>query len=115
MPASAIQIDAQLEPGSSRARIYTVIALIPQGQVASYGQIAALAGLQGQARQIGYALAALPEGNSVPWHRVVNARGEISLRSRRESIARQRALLEGEGVLFDASGRVDLRRFQWRP
>ena len=98
----------------ARERIYTVIALIPAGRVATYGQIAELAGLSRQARQVGYALAALGPGNDVPWHRVVNARGEISLRSRDGAEARQRALLEREGVCFDDKGRIALSRFRWQ-
>jgi methylated-DNA-protein-cysteine methyltransferase-like protein len=102
-------------PGSSYARIYTVVAEIPAGRVASYGQIAELAGLPRQARQVGYALSALPAGHALPWHRVVNARGEISLPSRTGAAAEQRARLEAEGVAFDADGRVDLRRYRWQP
>ena len=63
------------------ARIYEVVRRIPEGRVATYGQVAALADLPGHARQVGYALHALPEGGNVPWHRVINARGAISLRS----------------------------------
>jgi methylated-DNA-protein-cysteine methyltransferase-like protein len=100
---------------SSYARIYTVVASIPAGRVASYGQIAELAGLPRQARQVGYALSALPAGHALPWHRVINARGEISVRSRAAAAAEQRARLEAEGVAFDANGRVDLARYRWRP
>ncbi len=62
------------------ARIYAVVRRIPRGRVATYGQIAELAGLPGHARQVGYALHALPDGTAVPWHRVLNARGALSLR-----------------------------------
>lgn len=82
---------------------------IPRGQVASYGQVAALAGLPGRARLVGHVLAHLPPGSTVPWHRVVNATGKISLVE--HGASRQRALLEAEGVEFRASGRIDLRRF----
>ena len=99
-----------------RERIYAVIQKIPAGQVATYGQIAALAGIPGHARQVGYALSALPDGYSVPWHRVVNARGEISLRSGGSDAGlRQRVRLEAEGVVFDAQGRIPLELFRWRP
>ena len=86
---------------------------IPRGRVATYGQVAEVARLGRAARQVGYALHALPEGSDVPWHRVVNARGEISLRASGWEVP-QRALLEREGVRFDARGRIDLARFGWR-
>jgi methylated-DNA-protein-cysteine methyltransferase-like protein len=96
------------------ARIYKVIARIPRGRVATYGQIASLAGLGGHARQVGYALSSLPDGSKVPWHRVINAKGEVSLRSERGYDSEQRRLLEAEGVGFDERGRVSLARFRWR-
>jgi methylated-DNA-protein-cysteine methyltransferase-like protein len=82
--------------------------------VATYGQIAEIAGLEGHARQVGYALNVLPSRSKVPWHRVINARGEISRRSGGDSHELQRHMLEREGVEFDADGRVSLRRFRWR-
>lgn len=88
---------------------------MPRGRVATYGQIAALAGLPGAARQVGYALAALPDGSAIPWQRVVNARGELSARRDFDGAPRQRLRLAEEGVVFDAAGRIDLRRFGWRP
>lgn len=100
---------------SRYARIYAVIRRVPRGRVATYGQIAALTGLDGHARQVGYALHALPEGSGVPWHRVINARGEISARSGSDSHELQRLLLEAEGIEFDLRGRIDLTRFGWRP
>lgn len=101
--------------GSTYARIYSVVALIPRGRVATYGQIAALAGVPRRARQVGYALAALPAEHAVPWHRVINFKGEVSKRARGDVDAYQRALLENEGVSFDGRGRVALARFRWRP
>lgn len=95
------------------ARIYAAVQQIPRGRVATYGQIAALADLPRRARQVGYALHALPPGSPVPWQRVVNARGEVSLPGL--AGARQRELLAAEGVELGASGRVDLEAFQWRP
>lgn len=88
---------------------------IPPGRVATYGQIAALAGIPRHARQVGYALHALPEGSQVPWHRVINARGEVSPRSEQGYEHYQRHLLEEEGVAFDSRGRVELGRFRWDP
>lgn len=105
------------QPGLSPSyrRIYAVVRRIPRGRVATYGQVAVLAGLGGHARQVGYAMHALPKGSSVPWHRVINARGEISRRRRPGEELSQRMLLEREGVRFDARGRVALARLQWRP
>jgi methylated-DNA-protein-cysteine methyltransferase related protein len=100
-------------PDSLHLRIHEAVSRIPRGRVATYGQIARIAGLPGQARLIGYALHALRQFTSVPWQRVVNAKGEISLPG--ASAARQRRLLESEGIRFDARGRIDLTSFQWRP
>lgn len=97
------------------ARIYAAVRRIPRGRVATYGQIAELAGLPGHARQVGYALHALPADSTVPWHRVLNARGALSLRREAGAELTQRLLLEREGVRFDAGGRVDLARVRWRP
>ena len=91
--------------------IYRAVRNVPRGRVASYGQIAELAGLEGHARQVGYALHALPDGSGVPWHRVINAKGEISPRSAGDSHELQRMLLEAEGVKFDERGRVERRYF----
>jgi len=98
----------------SYQRIYSVIRRIPRGRVATYGQIAELAGLDGHARQVGYALHNLPENSGVPWHRVLNARGEVSERSSGDSHELQRMLLEEEGIEFDLRGRLSLAEFQWR-
>ena len=87
-------------------KFYQVVRKIPRGRVASYGQIAELAGFEGHARQVGYALHALPADSGVPWHRVVNAKGEISPRSAGDSHELQRMLLEAEGVRFDEKGRI---------
>jgi methylated-DNA-protein-cysteine methyltransferase-like protein len=97
-------------------RIYAVVRRIPSGRVASYGQVAELAGLPRQARLVGYALHALrDEHGAVPWQRVINARGEVSLRSEPGTEGLQRVLLEAEGVAFDERGRVDLTRYRWNP
>lgn len=100
-------------PDGLHGRIHRVVSRIPRGRVATYGQVARLAGLRRQARLVGYAMHALPAGTRVPWQRVVNARGEISLPG--ASAVRQRKLLEGEGVRFDARGRIDLDSFLWQP
>jgi methylated-DNA-protein-cysteine methyltransferase-like protein len=98
-----------------RRKILVVIRRIPHGRVATYGQVAALAGYPGHARQVGYALHDLPDGTDVPWQRVINARGEVSPRAAPGRDGYQQHLLEEEGVVFDAAGRVDLRRFRWEP
>jgi methylated-DNA-protein-cysteine methyltransferase-like protein len=99
----------------SYQRIYAVVLRIPEGRVATYGQVASLAGLAGHARQVGYALHALPEGTTVPWHRVVNASGGISARSMPGAELVQQQLLAREGVGLDARGRVPLSRVRWVP
>ena len=104
-----------MPPHESYARIYAVVRNIPRGRVATYGQVAALAGLMGHARQVGYALNSLPHGSDVPWHRVINAKGAISIRSHPDYCKLQRALLEAEGLLFDSNGRISLEHFGWRP
>lgn len=96
-------------------RVYAVVRRIPEGRVATYGQVARLAGLGGNARQVGYALHALPEHSGVPWYRVINARGEISLPRATGGDVTQRLRLEREGVKFDGKGRVDLKVFGWVP
>lgn len=95
-------------------RIYKVVRRIPRGRVATYGQVAELAGLDGHARQAGYAMHALPSGSDVPWHRVINARGEVSPRTSGDSHELQRLLLEEEGIEFDLRGRCDLKVYQWK-
>ena len=101
-------------PPDSRTRIYAVVKRIPRGRVATYGQVATLAGLDGHARQVGYALHDLPPQSNVPWHRVINARGEISARSAGDSHELQRMLLEAEGVDFSLDGRVELKKYRWK-
>jgi methylated-DNA-protein-cysteine methyltransferase-like protein len=96
-------------------RIYAVVRRIPRGRVATYGQVAALAGLPGRSRHVGYALHALTEASAVPWHRVLNARGTVSRRAEPGAELTQRQRLEREGVRFDARGRVALGRVGWRP
>lgn len=86
---------------------------IPEGRVCSYGQIARWLGLSGGARQVGWAMRALDGKPDVPWHRVVNSRGRVSLQGRPGDL--QRALLEAEGIRFDARGRLDLDTLAWKP
>ena len=102
-----------MKAASSYDRVYAVVRRVPRGRVATYGQVARLAGLPNGARQAGYALHALRPHTAVPWHRVLNAAGRISLGDLAGSVT-QRLLLEREGIRFDASGRVDLERYQWK-
>lgn len=101
---------------SNYEKIYAVVRRVPRACVATYGQVAAMAGVPRGARQVGYALHRCPVGARVPWQRIVNSRGEISTRSEtRGAESLQMELLRAEGVEFDAKGRVDLARYQWRP
>ena len=93
-------------------RIYTVVREIPPGKVATYGQIAGIVG-NCTARMVGYAMAALHGKKDVPWQRVINAQGKISLRADSGSTNLQRLLLEEEGVVFKANGATDLRQYRW--
>ena len=93
-----------------------MVARVPRGRVATYGQVARLAGLPAHARLVGYALSALPEKARLPWQRVVNAQGRVSPRSGGSPMGLiQRRLLEGEGIRFDARGALSLERYRWRP
>ncbi len=94
--------------------IYTVVRQIPTGRVATYGQVAELAGLMGKPRVVGYALYRVTDAEDVPWHRVINAKGEVSRSPHRNGTDYlQQSLLEAEGIEFDAFGRVSLERYRW--
>ena len=94
-------------------RIYAVVCQIPAGQVATYGQIAAIVG-QCTPRMVGYAMAALPFDTNVPWQRVINRQGKVSPRAGGSGGALQRQLLETEGIQFDSKkGRVDFNKVGW--
>ena len=102
-------------------RLWRVVARVPRGRVATYGQIARMAGLQRGARTVGWALRAIPDdarvlGRRVPWHRVINAEGGISPRGGAlgAEVRRQAAALRREGVAVSRSGRIDLGRYLWR-
>ncbi|MBU1332750.1 MAG: MGMT family protein [Gammaproteobacteria bacterium] len=108
-------------PGSTEASadhrrqaLYLTLAQVPSGCVVSYGQLAALAGLGRAARWVGRTLSQLPEGSSLPWHRVIAASGRLSLASGTPSGEEQRARLSAEGILVNQD-RVDIRRHGWRP
>jgi methylated-DNA-protein-cysteine methyltransferase-like protein len=93
------------------ARVYAIVRRVPRGRVVTYGQVARALGAPGAARTVGWAMHVSPE--SVPWHRVVNARGEISLRPT-TGYHEQRARLKAEGVRFNRAGRIDLEKYGWK-
>ena len=103
-------------PASFDQRVWSEVARIPHGRLATYGQIADLIGAYGCARQVGWALRRLKLPSTVPWHRVVNAQGRIAMSLSREgSDWMQRELLMSEGIPVDAEGRLPLRQFLWHP
>ena len=96
-------------------KIYDVVRLIPYGQVATYGQIAELAGLIGKPRVVGYALYRVTDQDDIPWHRVINAKGEVSRSSLRDgNDDLQQILLEGEGIVFKKT-KLDMVQYRWKP
>jgi len=97
------------------ARFYEIIARIPRGTVATYGQISNLAGYPGYARQVGFALHSIPDDLDLPWHRVINSRGMISIKAVSPFESIQRQMLEAEGISFDSNGRVPLKKYLWNP
>lgn len=101
--------------GETFSRIYSIIRCIPYGKVATYGQIAQLAGMPRGARIVGYAMASCPAGNNIPCHRVVDRFGQTKTAFDTYAPGTQRKLLEAEGVLFRPDGTVDLARSQWKP
>jgi len=98
-------------PPSLNRLIYLVVQQVPPGQVTTYGQVAGIVGRGADARVVGYAMAALPGDLDVPWQRVINSQGKISLKGRGGEAQRQ--MLEAEGIVFDDQGRIDLERFGW--
>ncbi|WP_072081847.1 MGMT family protein [Yersinia proxima] len=97
---------------SFRQRVFHVVAAIPYGQVTTYGDIARLIGSPRAARQVGGVLKRLPEGSTLPWHRVINRHGEISLIG--EDYLRQKNALLAEGIEISPAGRIDLQQYRWQ-
>ena len=95
-------------------RLYTVIQGIPVGKVATYGQIASLAGLPGAARLVGKILSGLPAETSLPWHRVINAAGKISMPEGSDSFIEQKKRLTAENIIFTGS-QIILKQYLWKP
>ncbi|WP_114784301.1 MGMT family protein [Vibrio tetraodonis] len=94
-------------------QIFAVIHQIPCGKVTTYGEIAKLAGYPGYARHVGKALGNLPKDSTLPWFRVINSQGKISLKG--ENLARQRALLMAEDIEVSCEGKLSLRKYRWHP
>lgn len=92
-------------------RVWQIVAAIPEGFVTTYGDVARLAGSPRAARQVGGVLKRLPEGSTLPWHRVVNRHGIISLTG--PDLQRQRQALLAEGVQVSGSGKIDLQHYRW--
>jgi methylated-DNA-protein-cysteine methyltransferase related protein len=103
-------------PETTYTRIYAVVRQIPEGKVATYGQIADLANLAGKARLVGYALFRVDtQISDIPWHRVINSKGEVSESPfRRGGDYLQRSLLEREGIKFSPAGKVNLGEYRWQ-
>ena len=99
------------KPSPLYQSIYDLARQVPPGYVTTYGQIARLSSCT--ARTVGFAMAALPAGNDVPWQRVINSQGKVSPRTDGEGNILQRDLLEAEGVLFDQKGRISLSKQGW--
>ena len=95
--------------------VYAFVRRVPSGSVVTYGQVALELGAPAAARAVGYALHFLPDENDVPWWRVINARGAVSLKGRGASADLQRALLEREGVVCGTNDACDLRTYRWWP
>ncbi len=102
---------AQSASSSFFARVYALVRRVPRGHIVTYGQVARALGAPGAARTVGWAMRVAPAG--VPWHRVVNARGEISLRPT-TGYHEQRARLKVEGIQFDRAGKIDLDKYGWK-
>jgi len=100
------------EHDSFPQRVWQIVASIPEGTVTTYGEVARLAGSPRAARQVGGVLKRLPEGSTLPWHRVVNRHGAISLTG--PDLQRQRQALLSEGVQVSGSGEIDMQRYRWR-
>jgi len=97
---------------SMYCRIYSVVNMVPPGKVATYGQIARIAG-RCSARNVGYAMSSVSPDSGVPWHRVINSRGRIRVRSHGGECMVQSRMLKSEGVVFSDGGTVDLETFGW--
>ena len=103
-----------MQEPSDQEKIWQVVAMIPEGKVATYGQVAELAGLPRMARAVGRTLSQLPKDTQLPWFRVINAQGKISFPSDSSAYLRQRERLEQEGISL-INGKIRLKDYQWNP
>jgi methylated-DNA-protein-cysteine methyltransferase-like protein len=94
--------------------VYALVRQIPPGKVLSYGRVAQLIGVPNGAREVGWAMSIL-KSDDVPWHRVVNAQGRVSIKGSPEAAALQRARLEAEGITFNERDALDMERYLWDP
>lgn len=99
---------------SFQQKIWQILALIPEGRVATYGQVAELAGFPKMARAVGRTLSKLPHGTQLPWHRVLNAQGKLSFPLESAPYKEQKNRLEKEGIVF-LNGKIRLADYRWRP
>ncbi len=95
-------------------KIWQVVSMIPEGKVATYGQVAELAGLPRMARAVGRTLSQLPKDTQLPWFRVINAKGMISFPAESDAYKRQKSLLEADGITL-LKGKVPLKTYRWQP
>jgi methylated-DNA-protein-cysteine methyltransferase related protein len=107
--------EARKLPPDFKDRVLAVVTGIPKGELATYGQVAVLAGFPGRPRQVGMVLRGLPEGSKAPWHRVVNAQGYIPSRGRWWGALEQAKRLRKEGIEVDEQGNVDIKTHRWDP
>ena len=101
------------QPTNFYEAVYKLVVRIPKGRVMAYGQIASILGSPRAARAVGYAMRACPKG--LPWQRVINAQGKISIKGELERPMLQRMLLEAEGIVFDANDACDIEKLRWEP
>ena len=114
-PKATERIKPEAPPPDFRTLVLAVVKRIPKGKLASYGQVAALAGYPQRPRQVGMVLSGLPEGTRLPWHRVVNTRGYVPSRGRWWGAFEQIGRLRGEGIEVDDLGNLDLEAHRWVP
>lgn len=111
---SRIEMNDNPDTRQRMERIWTTVCEIPEGAVASYGQVAEIAGIPRGARQVGYALKYLPKNRDVPWHRVVTSSGRLAFDNASRAGKRQAKLLSEEGVPI-LKGRVNMKKYRWQP